>query len=412
MGMDFSMDKHDFEYLRALAGQVAELAARPEQSRLAEQWRLHNQLADRRPLVFCDPEHGWQEILRPELLKTASPLARQWELGLRKRIYHAEVLRDDFVVDGRFSVPILAESTGWGLQIQHIGEREGQAYRVKPVIEDYERDFPKLRYPQTVVDGPGSDRLLELAHQVFDGLLVVERRMSWWWSLGLTNHYIDLRGLENFLCDLVLEPEWVHRMMDFLCEGALGAIDWLEQQGLLYQNTGNHYVGSGGFGFTDELPPVNGRRVTPMDMWGFVESQETVSISPEMYGEFVFPYHRRIAERFGLNCFGCCEPYEGRWRYARQLPRLRRVSCSPWSDRRKMPEHLGDRYIASIKLNPSPLSRPVMDEAFVRDELRQALEYSRSCVPELIMKDNHTLGGNPRNAARWVEIAREEIDRL
>jgi hypothetical protein len=28
------------------------------------------------------------------------------------------------------------------------------------------------------------------------------------------------------------------------------------------------------------------------------------------------------------------------------------------------------------------------------------------------MKDNHTLGGNPTNITRWVEIMREEIGRL
>jgi len=28
------------------------------------------------------------------------------------------------------------------------------------------------------------------------------------------------------------------------------------------------------------------------------------------------------------------------------------------------------------------------------------------------MKDNHTLGGNPKNITRWVEIMREEIDKV
>jgi hypothetical protein len=32
-------------------------------------------------------------------------------------------------------------------------------------------------------------------------------------------------------------------------------------------------------------------------------------------------------------------------------------------------------------------------------------------VLELIMKDNHTLGGNPQNLVEWVRIFREEIDR-
>ena len=29
-----------------------------------------------------------------------------------------------------------------------------------------------------------------------------------------------------------------------------------------------------------------------------------------------------------------------------------------------------------------------------------------------MMKDNHTLGKNPENAYRWVQIVREEIERM
>ena len=52
-----------------------------------------------------------------------------------------------------------------------------------------------------------------------------------------------------------------------------------------------------------------------------------------------------------------------------------------------------------------------MDERTVRAALRQTLEAARGCRLEIVMKDNHTLGGNPQNAVRWVEIAREEIER-
>ena len=52
-----------------------------------------------------------------------------------------------------------------------------------------------------------------------------------------------------------------------------------------------------------------------------------------------------------------------------------------------------------------------MDEEVVRADLRRTLELTRGCIVELIMKDNHTLGGNPRNLVRWVQIAREEIER-
>ena len=33
-------------------------------------------------------------------------------------------------------------------------------------------------------------------------------------------------------------------------------------------------------------------------------------------------------------------------------------------------------------------------------------------IVELLMKDNHTLGHNPANASRWVQIAREEVAKV
>jgi len=405
------ISKKDGEILKRLAAQVAELAARPEEGRKAALWKAHNDLKTREPVVFIDPENGWHEILPESALACEGQTARGWEFELRKRIHHGMVLRDDFVIDNVFYVPHVYTDTGWGVRLSRTGGENGGAYHIEKAIEDYERDFEKVHYPRILVDYEASDRLMASAQATFDGLLSVRRYTQWWWSLGLTWSYIDLRGLEDFLCDFLLESEWVHRMMNLLCQGALDRLDMLERDGLLCSNTGNHYVGSGGFGFTDDLPHAEGA-VKGMDMWGFVESQETVSASPEIYGEFIFPYHKRIAERFGLNCYGCCEPFELRWRHVKQLPRLRRVSCSPWSDRKTAAELLGDGYISSIKLSPSPLSRPRMDEAEVRAHLRAALEACRNCVPELIMKDNHTLGGNPSNATRWIEIAREEIARL
>jgi hypothetical protein len=48
----------------------------------------------------------------------------------------------------------------------------------------------------------------------------------------------------------------------------------------------------------------------------------------------------------------------------------------------------------------------------VRKDLREALRATRDNCVELVMKDNHTLGNNPGNITRWVQIAREEIEAL
>ena len=68
-------------------------------------------------------------------------------------------------------------------------------------------------------------------------------------------------------------------------------------------------MGWGGYGFTDELPHKSfSGKVRLRDLWGFTESQETVSVSPAMYEAFVFPYEKPIMERFGLTCYGACQP--------------------------------------------------------------------------------------------------------
>jgi len=408
----FHFTKAETDTLRTLAARVGEIAARPIMAEKAKLWTLHNDLKTDTPLVFIDPENGWNEIIRPDTLLSQDPLARGWEMALRKQIYWAEEMKDDKVIESFFDVPYSYSNDGWGLPIIKIGGENGGSYMIKQAIEDYERDFPKLHHPRFTIDPSESERVMDLALRIFDGILTVRRKNVWWWTLGMTWNFIDLRGLEGFLCDLIEEPQWVHRMMNLLCEGKLRMLDELEQGGLLALNTGGTYVGSGGFGFTTELPSEGfDGHVMTKDMWGFCESQETVAVSPDMYGEFICPYYKRVLERFGLNCFGCCEGYDTRWKYTRLLPKLRRISVSPWADWATVPEYLGRDYIASVKLKPTPLASAHMDEEAVRHECRQAVELTKGSICEFIMKDNNTLGGNPRNATRWVEIMREEMDR-
>ncbi len=414
MGTSFVFSSAEIECLRTLAKKVAEISARPDMARKAKLWTAHNDLLTDTPVVFIDPENGWNEIIKAESLVCGDPLARVWEMALRKQIFWADGMKDDKVIESVFDVPYSYSDTGWGFELGKIGGEDGGSYIVKQAIKDYEKDFDKLHHPQYVIDRPESERVLELAHSVFDGILSVRRKGTWWWTLGMCWDYVNLRGLEDFMVDMIVKPEWVHRTMNLLCEGKLAMLDMLENDGLLPDNTGATYVGSGGFGYTNELPKsgFDPKHVRTIDMWGFCDSQETVGCSPEMYNEFIFPYHKRILERFGLSCYGCCEGYNTRWKYVKNLPHLRRVSVSPWADWSTVPEYLGKNYIASVKPSPTPLASPKMDEDVVRADARKAIEQTKGGICEFIMKDNHTLGGNPRNATRWVEIMREEIQRV
>ena len=130
-----------------------------------------------------------------------------------------------------------------------------------------------------------------------------------------------------------------------------------------------------------------------------------------MFEEFVFPYQKPILGRFGLNCYGCCEPLHSRWHVVKQFPRLRRISVSPWTDLEKMAEYLGNRYIYSMKPSPSDIAQPRIDKDGIRKQLRRALEITKGCVVEIIMKDNHTIGKRPENVIEWCRVAKEEAQR-
>jgi hypothetical protein len=414
MNDTFAISAQDTARLRELGRRVAEIAALPEQAKKAGLWRRHNDLETREPVVFIDPENGWNECIPASGLRCAAPVARVWEMFLLKQIYWNEVLKDDRVIEPYFDVPYSYSDTGWGIELKREHGGGLGSFIIVPAVDDYDEDLPKIHFPKIIIDHEESDKVLALAHEIFDGILTVRRKTAWWWSMGMTRNFIDLRGLENFLCDLLVEPDNVHKLMGLLCDGWLERLDFLEQNRVLAPNTEGTYVGSGGFGYTNALPQpgYDSDHITSLDMWGFVESQETTAVSPAMYGEFIFPYHMKITERFGLNSYGCCEGFDTRWEYVKKLPRLRRVSVSPWANWDTLPELLSGGYISSVKPSPTPLAQGVMDEDAVRADLAKAVGAAEHCVVEIIMKDNHTLGGNPRNAARWVELAREAIGRV
>lgn len=405
------MDQKDIELLRSLASRVLEISKLEEQSIKRQKWFDMNALESKEPIILVNPENAWNEIFTESDLSCNGQLARNWERALRRRIYHHEVLKDDTVIDAFFDVAHVRTDTGWGLELKQEGGEDGGAYHIEPPVKDYERDFPQLKFPEIIVDYEATEQLFEMAKEIFGDILTVRIRTKWWWTLGMTWDFIKLRGLDNLMMDLILHPEWVHKMMRFLTDGNLKRLRFLEDNGLLYSNSNETPIGSGGFGYCNELQtvPVIDGRITTENMWGFCESQETVGVSPQMFGEFILPYQKEIMSKFTLNHYGCCEPIDGRWAYVKTIPNLRRVSASAWSDKEVIAKQLGKEYVISTKPLPTVVAMEVINEKAAREEIQTILTATKGLNVELIMKDTHTVGNNPRNLSRWVEIAREEV---
>lgn len=413
MNTDLKFADEDKAILRRLAEKVAAIAETDGMKFKKRLWTENHDLKSNTPVIFVDPENGWNEIMTDEVILCTDPLARTWENLLRKKIYSAEVIRDDTVITKDFNVPWYWTDDGFGINpVIEYADMKGGAYHVLAAIEDYEYDFEKLHFPTLTIDREKSLQIMECAQDVFGDILNCRFSMKWHWDDSFLNQFVELRGMEDFMCDFVTEPEWVDRMMQFMTDGVMKRFDWLEEQGLLSLNNDDTYLGTGGQGYTTDLPSDDfAGRVRTRDMWLTLQAQETVSVNPDMFGEYVLPHFIRLAERFGLAHYGCCEPFDVRWKYLKQIPNLRHVSVSPWARYDLVPELLGKNYVASVKLKPTPLAMPVMNEGHVRNECRRAVEETYGGICEFVMKDNHTIGNNPDNLIRWTQIMREEISR-
>ena len=330
------MSAHDKRVLRELAKKLRSYAERPAEEEKKRLWRNHNDLIETRPLIYIDLENGWNELLPLECsVQCEGEMAQEWEMWLNKEIIYAEKMKDDKPIEAKFYIPYCATDSQWGISKTIIGNVDaGEAYTWSHPISDemMEDDVDMstlIKMPVITVDMEATNIYTEIAHEVFDGILSIERRHWWWWGMELTHPYVDLRGMEGMLYDFYDYPEKIHEIMRLFTKGYESKIDFLEEHGLLTPNTGNCYVGSGGLGLTNSLNPEAKIPVSAKDMWGFSESQETSDVSTEMFAEFVLPYQIQLAERFGLNYYGCCEGLDKRWDYVRQIPRLRRVSLRP-----------------------------------------------------------------------------------
>ncbi len=399
----------DKKIVQELARKVAEIGHDPIQEEKKRLWKNHNALRRQRPMVLCFPEGSWCELLPSETLKCQDPVLRKYEWFLRSLIYRWEHLHDDYPIEPRIKVPIVVRGLDWGIPIQHkeSGVNRG-AWAFNPVIKE-PSDLKKLKKPTIELDEEATNRELELAHELFDGILPVKRKGLARFDCSLLYMLCEFIGLENILYYVADRPEFVHEAMSFMTNSTLEMLESAEKQGLIETNNEDDYICSGGVGYTDELPTSGSQEkgYSLMDCWGFAEAQEFSEVSAKMHYEFVLQYQIKMLSKYGLNTYGCCEPVSDRFDIIFKIPRLRKVSISPWADIEKSAEALRDKIIFSWKPNPADLAGESFDPDLIRRKIKNCVNIAKGCVLEMTMKDTHTLRHEPFRLSEWVRIARE-----
>jgi hypothetical protein len=397
--------------LRRLATQVAELAALPEQQAKRDLWYRHNALERTRPMLLVFPEDSWAEILDETHLELSDPFWRQYEWYLRHLLYRHDNLADDFVVERELYVPRQVRWGDWGLQPTYERRAEKGSYVWDAPLKE-PADLAKLRYPTVEVDEAATQQAYAALGEVLGDILPVRIHCALP-AANLVGEATMLRGIEQVMLDMHERPAFLHELMAFIAEGLMRGVRYLEEGGYLTLNNGHHYTDSGGIGYTRELPApgFDGKHVRLRDLWCHGVAQELAWVGPVQHEEFVLRYQMRLLEQCGLVAYGCCESYQKKFAMLRRIPRLRRVSISPWCDVEAAAAQMESRYIYSWKPNPAMIVG-CFDQDAIRAYIRHTLEVTRGCALEIVHKDTFTVECEPQRLTTWCRIAREEIEKM
>ncbi|MCQ2430361.1 MAG: hypothetical protein MJ192_08525 [Clostridia bacterium] len=406
---------HDIEILRTVARQYMEYASLPIQDVKRKMWLSHNSLHAVKPLVLID-QMPWNELNVDGELDcfVENPLFRGIEWTLRTEMYKWKHIPVDMVLNPYILLPRLICDTGYGVspQVDYLALEHGTtaaSQRYHNLFNEPE-DVLKITDPVVTVDRAGEKELLETAHYIFDGIAPL-RFGGTVLHLGIWDFIAMCMGVENVYVDLMERPEFIHAIMDRFTEAMIARIRQVNELGV-YDVNGNLCHCSHTFSADLPGPGCDPDNPTAADGWAFGMAQLFTSVSPQVTEEFEVNYMKRVFPYFGAIYYGCCDRLDDRMDKVAMLPKVRKVSCSPWSDRERFAERLPKRMIMSGKPNPAFLASGSLDEDVVRQDLRRTIRAAKDngvCL-EMILKDISTVRHDPGRLWRWAEIAAEETE--
>ncbi|MBN1558492.1 MAG: hypothetical protein JW951_10155, partial [Lentisphaerae bacterium] len=282
----------DVDILRGLAKRYMAVCAEPVQQERRRLWRAHNSLKPTRPLIYVRA-FAWREM--PEArCRCEDPFWHPWEDVLRRHLFWHR-LDDDSIFEPWLTVQATRVCTGWGVAGERrFSDETRGSFKMDYPIKALE-DIETLRMPWHEIDeADTAGRAARLADAVGDILPVnVDRGPAYrMWTGDLATDLGYLRGIENFMMDMVDNPAWLHRLVTFMRDGVLGTHEQAEAAGdwglCAHQNQAMPYAEE----LEDPAPNANG--VTRGRLWTFMAAQEFTAVSPAMHEEFMLRYQLPI----------------------------------------------------------------------------------------------------------------------
>ena len=404
-----NVSQRDREILKELATRYMTYATSEQSNKNRELWRKLNHGTMQKPMITIH-QMPWKELDVDGFLvrRVDDPYFRQVEGALRNEIYKWEHMPADMVLNPYVILPRPISNTGFGIStVNTDNDKNAKSHLFVDQFEELE-DVEKIKTPQLSLNPDKEEEILSVAHEIFDGIAPLR------WSgimvhSGLWDQISFWKGVENCYIDLIDRPELIHAILDRYTNAHLALIEQINALGV-YDTVSN--VCHCSYTFNENLPSdgYDPNHPTTKDGWTFSMAQLFTSVSPEVNEEFEVPYMSKLFSCYGSVYYGCCERLDDRLPIIDRMPNIRKISCSPWSNRENFAANLPKKYIMSNKPHPAYLAMDSFDEAVVREDLRRTIRTAKEhdlCL-EFLLKDLSTVRNDPQRLWRWSEIALEE----
>jgi hypothetical protein len=335
---------------------------------------------------------------------------RRYENFFRQALFH-ETLNDDFIFEPWITVGAVYAYTGWGIRGEkHFSDEPKGSWKIDYPIKSL-GDIEKLQKPRHDINERATADIVDLLENAIGDIVVINVDRSPLyreWNGDLSTNLGQLRGIENFMYDMMDNPEWLHRLLSFLRDGVLCTHEQAEVAGdwglSSHQNQAMTYA--------DELPDpaANVHGALRKQLWGYMAAQEYTLVSPEMFDQFLLQYQIPILSQFGLTAYGCCEDLTRKIPQLRKIPNLRRIAVSPFANVASCAEQIGTDYVISYRPSPADMVSYGLESSVIRSILSRDLASLQGCLFDITLKDVETVQGDPNRVHNWVSIVRNLVE--
>lgn len=416
---EIKLEQTETDILRRLAEEWASISALPVHKGKAILWQKLNDLQSERPMVWIT-EIPWHEMnYNDELtLLCKNSWARSQEDYMRKTLYQWKHMPGDMIINPWLNCPLSIHSTDLGIVedvdvaiTDSASEIVSRHFNIQ--IRDMD-DLEKIKMPVVTHNEKATEARFHVMNDVFGDILPVKKQGQTHIWYAPWDYLIRSWGVQEAMMDLILRPDMIHAFYEQMVHAWMVELDQFVDQNLLSLDCNDTRIGSGGYGYTSEMPgkEFDPFHVKPHNMWGCSNAQIFSDVSPEMHWEFAIEHDLKWLERWKFTYYGCCEPLAGKGHLLKRIPNLRKVSCSAWNNTEKAIAELGSDYVLSRKFNPAIFATKDFDPAQARKEIRDFLIRTQgNCHVEFIMSDISTVKYNPQKLWEWETICMDEVNR-